>query len=91
LSSLYYLQSNELVERFNKILYEGIAKVAEEIESWNKYIQPILFAYQTKKLRISKQTSYKLVYRKKLILIMNYKSHRKIIIERLLKIIDKIS
>ncbi len=29
----YHPQSNELVKRFNKILYEGIAKVAEEIKS----------------------------------------------------------
>jgi len=31
LSSPYYLQSNGLLERFNKILYEGIAKLAEEV------------------------------------------------------------
>ncbi len=33
LSSLYHSQSNKLVKRFNKMLYEGIAKVAEEIKS----------------------------------------------------------
>ena len=91
LSSPYHLQSNELVKRFNKILYEGIAKVAEEIEFWNKYIQPVLFAYQIKKLRISKQISYKLVYEKELILVMNYRSHENTIIERLLEITDKVS
>ncbi len=32
LSSPYHLQSNELVERFNKTLCEGIAKLAEEID-----------------------------------------------------------
>ncbi len=32
LSSLYYLQSNELVKRFNKTLCEEIAKVVEEIK-----------------------------------------------------------
>ncbi len=32
LSSPYYLQSNELVKRFNKTLCEGIAKLAEEVD-----------------------------------------------------------
>ncbi len=32
LSSLYHSQSNRLVERFNKMLYEGIAKLAEEMD-----------------------------------------------------------
>src|SRR6266542_4310813 len=54
LSSPYHLQSNELVERFNKMLCEGIAKLAEEVNQWNKFIQPVLFAYRTKELRISK-------------------------------------
>src|SRR5688572_7889779 len=44
LSSPYYPQSNGLVERFNKTLYEGIAKVEETIFDWNMYIQPVLFA-----------------------------------------------
>ncbi len=54
LFSSYYLQLNRFVERFNKTLYKGIAKVAEEIEFWDKYIQLVLFAYWTKKLRILK-------------------------------------
>ena len=32
LSSPYHPQSNELVKRFNKMLCEGIAKLAEEID-----------------------------------------------------------
>ncbi len=32
LSSPYYPQSNRLIERFNKTLCEGIAKLAEEVD-----------------------------------------------------------
>jgi len=62
LSSPYHPQLNGLVERFNKMLCKGIAKLAEEVEQWNKFIQPVLFAYKIKELRISKQSSYMLVY-----------------------------
>ncbi len=83
LFSLYHLQLNELMKRFNKMLCKGIVKVAKEIEFWNKYIQPVLFTYQIKEFRISKQSPYKLVYERKLTLIMDYESYRGSIIERL--------
>ena len=34
----YYLQLNRLVERFNKTLCEGIAKLAEEVNQWDRFI-----------------------------------------------------
>src|SRR6266542_3434851 len=90
LSSPYHPQSNGLVEKFNKTLCEGIVKLAEEVDHWNRFIQSVLFAYRTKKLRISKQSPYMLVYGREPILVMNYKKHGGSIIERLLKITEKI-
>jgi len=36
------------------MLCKEIAKLAEEVDQWDKFIQPVLFAYRTKELRISK-------------------------------------
>src|SRR6266498_994706 len=38
LSSPYHPQSNRLVEKFNKMLCKGIAKLAEEVDQWNRFI-----------------------------------------------------
>ncbi len=65
LSSPYHSQSNGLMERFNRILCEGLAKVAETINDWDTYIQPVLFSYQTCELRVTGQPPFTLVYRKK--------------------------
>src|SRR6266545_7874603 len=78
------------MKRFNKTLCERIAKVAKELGSWDQYIQPILFAYRTKELRISKQSSYKLVYGKEPTLVMDYGPYEGSIIERLLEIMEKV-
>ncbi len=91
LSSPYHPQSNRFVKRFNKTLCEEIVKVVKEIESWNKYIQSVLFAYRTKELRVLKQLPYKLVYKKEPTLVMDYGPYRRTIIKRLLEITDKIS
>src|SRR6266542_1620548 len=91
LSLPYYPQSNGLVERFNKMLYKGIAKLAEEVEQWDKFIQPVFFAYRIKELRISKQSPYMLVYGREPTLVMDYGKHEGSIMERLLEITEKVS
>src|SRR6266540_1048296 len=90
LSSPYHPQSNRLVERFNKTLCEGIAKLAEEVDQWDRFIQLVLFAYRIKELKISKQSLYMLVYRREPTLVIDYRKHGGSIMERLLKISDKV-
>ena len=72
------------------MLCEGIVKLAEEVDQWNRFIQPVFFAYRTKELKISKQSPYILVYGKEPTLVMDYRKHGGSIIERLLEITEKI-
>ena len=44
LSTPYHPKTNGLIERFNKILCEGLAKLGGKPD-WDKYITLVLFAY----------------------------------------------
>ena len=65
--------------------------MAETINDWDIYIQPVLFSYQTHKLRVTGQPPFTLVYGKNLVLAMDNSSKGQELIERLLEITDKVS
>ncbi len=69
---------------------EGIAKLAEEVDQWDSFIQLVFFAYRIKKLKISKQSSYMLVYGREPTLVMDHRKHGSSIMKRLLKITEKV-
>ena len=45
LSSPYHPQINSLVERFNQTLCEKLAKLSEETDQWDEFVDPVLMAY----------------------------------------------
>src|SRR6266498_354533 len=59
LSTSYHPKTNGLVERFNRILCESLAKLNEERENWDEYILPTLFAYR---IKVNKNTQFILFY-----------------------------
>jgi len=63
LSSPYHSQTNGLVERFNQTLYEKLAKVVDESNNWDEFIESTLMAYRTTKYSITGVTPFILMYR----------------------------
>ena len=46
-STPYQPQANGLVKRFNKSLYDSLAKFMNESAEWNIFIEPVLWAHRT--------------------------------------------
>src|SRR3984957_484612 len=70
LSTPYHPKTNGLVERFNKTLCEGLAKLEGEV-NWDENIAPVLFAYRMKKQTSIKIELFYLMYGRKVRLPMD--------------------
>jgi len=90
LSSPYHPQSNGLVERFNRSLCQGLAKISETIYDWDKYIQPVLFAYRVRRLRITRRSPYEIVYGINPALQMDKINTNTTLLDRLIDVVNKV-
>ena len=70
-STPYHPKTNGLVERFNKTLCEGLAKLGNERRNWDEFIAPTLFAYRTSKQSTTKIEPFYLTYGRKARLILD--------------------
>ncbi len=68
LSSPYHPQTNGLVERFNQTLCEKLAKLTEETDQWNEFVDSVLMAYRTTKHSATGVTPFLLIYGREAIL-----------------------
>lgn len=64
-STPYHLQTNRLVEWFNKTLCSSLAQLIENVRDWDLLIALILFAYRTAKQASTCETPFYLVYGRK--------------------------
>ena len=70
-----------------------MAKVGKTIFDWNRYIQPVLFAYRIKKLRITGKIPFELIYGRKPRIAQNepnFEDKTTYLIDRLVEIIDEV-
>ena len=59
--SPYRPQANGMIKKFNRILSEALSKL-EEMYDWDKFVKPILIAYNTSQQNSIKMTPYFLMY-----------------------------
>lgn len=68
LSTPYHPQTNGLVERFNRTLCESLAKLVNQVNEWDEYIAPVLFAYRTSKQATTQIPPFYLTYGREAVL-----------------------
>jgi len=56
------------VERFNQTLCEKLAKLAEEMDQWDEFVNPVLMAYHTTKHLATDVTPFLLTYDREAVL-----------------------
>src|SRR3954447_15420377 len=89
----YHSQINELVECFNRILCELLAKLSLKNNDWNLYIAPTLFAYRITKHSTTKIEPFYLVYERSARLPIDeiQTENENVEKDRLLNLIDHVS
>jgi len=78
------------MKRFNQTLYEKLAKLADETDQWDEFVNPILIAYHTTKYSAIEVTPFLLIYGRKAILLID-KTKSLMIYERMMNIVKEIS
>jgi len=89
LSTLYHLQTNGLVERFNQTLCKKLAKIVKEMTMWNEFIDSALMIYHMTKHAIMKVILFLLVYNRKVILLID-KSYDLCMRDRMMQIMKEV-
>ncbi len=90
LSTPYHLQINGLVKRFNQTLCEKLAKMAEEMTMWNKFVNPALMVYRTIKHATMGVTPFLLVYGREAVLSID-ESYDLCMRDRMIQIMEEVS
>src|SRR6266542_6788491 len=90
LSLPYYSQTNGFVERFNQTLYEKLAKLSEEMDQWDEFVDLVLMAYRITKHSVTEVTLFLLTYGREAVLPID-ETKFLTIYEHMMSIIEEIS
>ena len=71
LSSPYHPQTNGLVERFNQTLCKKLAKLSEETDQWDEFVDLVLMSYRITKHSATGVTPFLLTYGRNAVLLMD--------------------